>query len=213
MRDGEPASAGRTLCAIRGNARAVLSAERCALNFLQSLSGTATTTAKHVAAVRGTRAIILDTRKTIPGLRLAQKYAVRCGGGQNHRIGLFDAILIKENHIAAAGSLTAAVRSARAQNPNLFLEVEVENFAELEEALATGAVDRIMRLIRGSHGLRLRRDYRFDFSVDGRDRHRGTLSLVAGELQTHSLPIVDAFANEALGNVVRFPVRPSLEKH
>jgi len=144
LRDGEPATAGRTLCAIRGNARAVLSAERCALNFLQSLSATATTTAQHVAAVRGTRAIILDTRKTIPGLRLAQKYAVRCGGGQNHRIGLFDAILIKENHIAAAGSLTAAVRSARAQNPTLFLEVEVENFAELEEALATGAVDRIM---------------------------------------------------------------------
>src|SRR5690242_20834133 len=97
VREGEPATAGRTLYAIRGNARAVLSAERCALNFLQALSGTATTTARHVAAVRGTRAIILDTRKTIPGLRLAQKYAVRCGGGQNHRIGLFDAILIKEN--------------------------------------------------------------------------------------------------------------------
>ena len=144
VREGEPATAGRTLCAIRGNARAVLSAERCALNFLQLLSGTATTTARHVAAVRGTRAIILDTRKTIPGLRLAQKYAVRCGGGQNHRIGLFDAILIKENHIAAAGSLTAAVRNARAQSPALLLEVEVENFAELEEALATGTVDRIM---------------------------------------------------------------------
>ena len=144
LRDSDPATAGRTLCAIRGNARAVLSAERCALNFLQLLSGTATTTAKHVAAVRGTRAVILDTRKTIPGLRLAQKYAVRCGGGQNHRIGLFDAILIKENHIAAAGSLTAAVRSARAQSPALLLEVEVENFAELEEALATGAVDRVM---------------------------------------------------------------------
>ncbi|HEX3124254.1 MAG TPA: carboxylating nicotinate-nucleotide diphosphorylase [Rhodanobacteraceae bacterium] len=144
VRDGAHAGAGHTLCTIRGNARAVLSAERCALNFLQSLSGTATTTAKHVAAVRGTRAIILDTRKTIPGLRLAQKYAVRCGGGENHRIGLFDAILIKENHIAAAGSLTAAVRKARAQSQALFLEVEVENFAELEEALATGAVDRIM---------------------------------------------------------------------
>jgi nicotinate-nucleotide pyrophosphorylase (carboxylating) len=144
VRDGAHAGAGHTLCTIRGNARAVLSAERCALNFLQSLSGTATTTAKHVAAVRGTRAIILDTRKTIPGLRLAQKYAVRCGGGENHRIGLFDAILIKENHIAAAGSLTAAVRKARAQSQALFLEVEVENFADLEEALATGAVDRIM---------------------------------------------------------------------
>jgi nicotinate-nucleotide pyrophosphorylase (carboxylating) len=144
VRDGLRAGAGQTLCSIRGAARAVLSAERCALNFLQSLSGTATTTAKHVAAVHGTRAIILDTRKTIPGLRLAQKYAVRCGGGENHRIGLFDAILIKENHIAAAGSLTTAVRAARAQNPTLFLEVEVENLAELEEALATGAVERIM---------------------------------------------------------------------
>jgi nicotinate-nucleotide pyrophosphorylase (carboxylating) len=144
IRDGLPAQAGQTLCTIRGNARAVLSAERCALNFLQSLSATATTTAKHVAAVRGTRAVILDTRKTIPGLRLAQKYAVRCGGGENHRIGLFDAILIKENHIAAAGSISAAVRAARAQNPALFLEVEVENFAELEEALASGAVNRIM---------------------------------------------------------------------
>jgi nicotinate-nucleotide pyrophosphorylase (carboxylating) len=144
VRDSQSASAGQTLCAIRGNARAVLSAERCALNFLQSLSGTATMTARHVAAVRGTRAVILDTRKTIPGLRLAQKYAVRCGGGENHRIGLFDAILIKENHIAATGSLTAAVRAARAQNPALFLEVEVENFAELEEALAVGAVNRIM---------------------------------------------------------------------
>jgi len=144
VNDGAVAEAGWTLCSIRGNARAVLSAERCALNFLQSLSGTATATAQHVAAVRGTRAIILDTRKTIPGLRLAQKYAVRCGGGENHRIGLFDAILIKENHIAAAGSLTAAVRGAKARNPDLFLEVEVENFAELEEALATAVVDRIM---------------------------------------------------------------------
>ena len=144
VHDGSSIGAGATLCSIRGNARAMLSAERCALNFLQTLSGTATATARHVAAVRGTRAVILDTRKTLPGLRLAQKYAVRCGGGQNYRIGLFDAILIKENHIAAAGSLTAAVRSARARDPSLFLEVEVENFAELEEALASGSVDRIM---------------------------------------------------------------------
>jgi nicotinate-nucleotide pyrophosphorylase (carboxylating) len=143
-RDGTSVSAGQTLCSIRGNARAVLSAERCALNFLQSLSGTATVTARHVDAVRGTRAVILDTRKTIPGMRLAQKYAVRCGGGENHRIGLFDAVLIKENHIAAAGSLTAAVRAARAQNPQLFVEVEVENFAELEEALGGAPVNRIM---------------------------------------------------------------------
>ena len=136
--DGAQIAANDTLCTLRGSARALLSAERCALNFLQTLSATATVTARHVEAVRGTRAVILDTRKTLPGLRLAQKYAVRCGGGSNHRIGLFDAILIKENHIAAAGSLTAAVHAARALHPELLLEVEVENFAELEEALAAG---------------------------------------------------------------------------
>ena len=141
--DGEPVGAGQTLCTLRGSARALLSGERCALNFLQTLSGTATVTARHVAAAGGTRAVILDTRKTIPGLRLAQKYAVRCGGGANHRFGLFDAILIKENHIAAAGSLSAAVRAARALHPQLMVETEVENFAELDEALAAG-VDRIM---------------------------------------------------------------------
>jgi nicotinate-nucleotide pyrophosphorylase (carboxylating) len=141
--DGDRVRANQTLCALHGTARALLSAERCALNFLQTLSGTATVTARHVDALRGTRTRVLDTRKTVPGLRLAQKYAVRCGGGTNHRIGLFDAILIKENHIAAAGSLAAAVRSARALHPDLLLEVEVENFSELDEALAAG-VDRIM---------------------------------------------------------------------
>jgi len=108
-----------------------------------ALSGTASVTSQYVAAARGTRATILDTRKTLPGLRLAQKYAVRCGGGSNHRIGLFDAILIKENHIAAAGSLAGAVRAARAVNPRLLLEVEVETFDELRAALDAG-VDRIM---------------------------------------------------------------------
>ena len=141
--DGEAVTANQRLFSVSGKARALVSAERCALNFLQTLSGTATVTAKHVEAVRGTRCTILDTRKTLPGLRLAQKYAVRCGGGANHRIGLFDAILIKENHIAAAGSLAAAVRQARASHPSLLLEVEVENFEELDAALAAG-VDRIM---------------------------------------------------------------------
>jgi nicotinate-nucleotide pyrophosphorylase (carboxylating) len=141
--DGAQVAANDVLCTLRGNARALVGAERCALNFLQTLSGTATVTAQYAAAVRGTKTVILDTRKTIPGLRQAQKYAVRCGGGNNHRIGLFDAILIKENHIAAAGSLTQAVRSARARHPQLLLEVEVENFEELREALAAGA-DRIM---------------------------------------------------------------------
>ena len=141
--DGDVVEADATLCHLRGNARALVGAERSALNFLQTLSATATVTAGFVNAVRGTHTRILDTRKTLPGLRIAQKYAVRCGGGNNHRIGLFDAILIKENHIAASGSLTAAVRAARAAHPQLLLEVEVENFAELDEALAAG-VDRIM---------------------------------------------------------------------
>src|SRR5262249_23802750 len=120
--DGTAITAGQTLVSLAGPARALLTGERCALNFLQTLSGTATATARFAAAVRGTRAVILDTRKTLPGLRLAQKYAVRCGGGMNHRIGLFDAILIKENHIAAAGSLGAAVRAARARHPTLNVE-------------------------------------------------------------------------------------------
>jgi len=141
--DGRRVAANDTLCTLSGNARALVGAERCALNFLQTLSATATITAQFVDAVRGTRAVILDTRKTLPGLRLAQKYAVRCGGGSNHRFGLFDAILIKENHIAAAGSLGAAVAAARAKHPRLLLEVEVENFDELAEALAASA-DRIM---------------------------------------------------------------------
>jgi nicotinate-nucleotide pyrophosphorylase (carboxylating) len=141
--EGVKISANATLCTLCGLARALVGAERCALNFLQTLSATATVTAQYVAAVHDTRTTILDTRKTLPGLRQAQKYAVRCGGGSNHRIGLFDAILIKENHIAAAGSLAAAVRAARARHPQLLLEVEVENFTELRAALATGA-DRIM---------------------------------------------------------------------
>ena len=141
--DGAAVAAGATLCSIHSKARAVLTAERSALNFLQLLSATATVTARYVDAVRGTGAKILDTRKTIPGLRIAQKYAVRCGGGENHRIGLFDAILIKENHIAAAGSLAAAVSAAHALHPGLFVEVEVETLAELEQALEA-EVDRIM---------------------------------------------------------------------
>jgi nicotinate-nucleotide pyrophosphorylase (carboxylating) len=141
--DGQRVAPGTVVCRLRGNARALVSAERSALNFLQLLSGTATATADYVAAVSGTAVRVLDTRKTLPGLRLAQKYAVRCGGGHNHRIGLYDAILIKENHIIAAGGLTAAVTAARRGHPGLLLEVEVENLDELAEALAAG-VDRIM---------------------------------------------------------------------
>lgn len=141
--DGDRVAAGSVLCQIEGAARTLVTAERTALNFLQTLSGTATATAAYVDAARGTRTTVLDTRKTLPGLRAAQKYAVRVGGGQNHRIGLFDAVLIKENHIAAAGSIAAAVQRARALHPGLLVETEVENFAELREALAAGA-DRIM---------------------------------------------------------------------
>jgi nicotinate-nucleotide pyrophosphorylase (carboxylating) len=141
--DGQRVDAGTIICRLCGHARSLVSAERSALNFLQLLSGTATVTADYVAAVAGTGVRILDTRKTVPGLRLAQKYAVRCGGGYNHRIGLYDAILIKENHIIAAGSITAAVQAARRLHPNLLLEVEVENLDELAQALDAG-VDRIM---------------------------------------------------------------------
>lgn len=143
VREGEHVAAGTVLATLQGRSRALVSAERTSLNFMQTLSATATTTARHVAAVAGTGARILDTRKTLPGLRLAQKYAVRCGGGDNHRIGLFDMVMLKENHIRAAGSLTAAVRAARAQQPGLPLVVEVEDLAQLEEALAAGC-DRIL---------------------------------------------------------------------
>jgi len=142
-KDGDRVVAGAVLCHLSGAARALVTGERTALNFLQTLSGTASATATYVDAARGTRTTVLDTRKTLPGLRAAQKYAVRVGGGKNHRIGLFDAVLIKENHIAAAGSIGAAIQRARALHPDLLVETEVENFAELREALAAGA-DRIM---------------------------------------------------------------------
>jgi nicotinate-nucleotide pyrophosphorylase (carboxylating) len=141
--DGDAIAAETVVCELRGLARSIVTGERTALNFLQALSGTATATRALADLVAGTRARILDTRKTLPGLRLAQKYAVRCGGGSNHRIGLFDAVLIKENHIAAVGSVTAAVAAARRQSPNVMVEVEVENLDQLREALATDA-DRIM---------------------------------------------------------------------
>ncbi|MBB6187235.1 carboxylating nicotinate-nucleotide diphosphorylase [Rhodanobacter sp. MP7CTX1] len=141
--DGQRVTPGSVICNLSGHARSLVSAERSALNFLQLLSGTATITADYVAAVAGTATRILDTRKTVPGLRLAQKYAVLCGGGHNHRIGLYDAILVKENHIIAAGSIAAAAQAARRLHPKLLLEVEVENLDELAQALDAG-VDRIM---------------------------------------------------------------------
>ena len=139
FRDGEAFKPDDHVCVVEGPARALLTGERSALNFLQLLSGTATFASRCAQAVAGTRTKILDTRKTLPGLRVAQKYAVRSGGCENHRMGLFDAILIKENHIAAAGSIDAAVRAGRRTQPALKLEVEVETLDQLGEALSAGA--------------------------------------------------------------------------
>ena len=139
-RDGDRIQPNQPLCGLSGPARSLLSGERTALNFLQTLSGTATQTRAYVDAVHGTRAVILDTRKTLPGLRAAQKYAVTCGGGHNHRLGLYDAVLIKENHIAAAGSVSTALAQAHATvAPGISIEVEVENLDQLREALDAGA--------------------------------------------------------------------------
>lgn len=141
VREGEPIEPNQPLCEIESRARTLLTAERTALNFLQLLSGVATQVHAYCQAVRGTKAQIVDTRKTIPGLRLAQKYAVRVGGGTNHRVGLYDGILIKENHIIAAGGIRQALEAARRIAPsNVFIQIEVESLAQLEEALAYGAM-------------------------------------------------------------------------
>ncbi|MCC7410845.1 MAG: carboxylating nicotinate-nucleotide diphosphorylase [Gammaproteobacteria bacterium] len=137
--EGAEVTPGDTLCGLTGPTRALLTGERTALNLLQTLSGTATVAREYARLLAGTQARLLDTRKTLPGLRLEQKYAVRCGGGHNHRLGLYDGILIKENHIAAAGSISAAVALARARHPGVAVEVEVESLAGLDEALAAGA--------------------------------------------------------------------------
>jgi len=138
--EGQLVVPNTALCTLEGPARALLTGERAALNFLQTLSAVATTTRRYVDAIKGTRAAILDTRKTLPGLRVAQKYAVRTGGGVNHRIGLYDGILIKENHIAATGSVTAALAAARKVAPaGVWIQVEVETLEQLHEALAAGA--------------------------------------------------------------------------
>ena len=134
-KDGDRVDAGSILCGLSGNSRALLSGERAALNFLQTLSATATQTNQYVKCVEGTKARILDTRKTLPNLRLAQKYAVTCGGGKNHRIALYDMILIKENHIMAAGSITQAITQARKLHPDIKVEVETETMQEFDEAI------------------------------------------------------------------------------
>ena len=135
--DGDAVKPGQTVCTLSGSTRSLLSGERTALNFLQLLSGTATTTREYVTAIAHTETRLLDTRKTLPGLRSAQKYAVLCGGGTNHRMGLYDAMLIKENHIRASGSITGALEQAK--TTHRYMEIEVENEQELEEALTAGA--------------------------------------------------------------------------
>jgi nicotinate-nucleotide pyrophosphorylase (carboxylating) len=141
--EGDTVEADQILCELHGPARAILTGERTALNFLQLLSGTATVTRQYVDIVSGTGVTLLDTRKTVPGLRLAQKYAVRCGGASNHRLGLFDAILIKENHITSAGGIEPAVAMAREQRSGVLIEVEVETLPQAEQALGAGA-DRLL---------------------------------------------------------------------
>jgi nicotinate-nucleotide pyrophosphorylase (carboxylating) len=141
--DGDSIEAGTIVCELNGPSRPILSGERTALNLLQMLSGTATATRAYTSAITGTQAHILDTRKTVPGLRLAQKYAVRCGGGTNHRIGLYDAVLIKENHIAAAGGISAAVEATAARAESVMIEIEVESLDQLDDALTTAA-DRLL---------------------------------------------------------------------
>ena len=143
VQDGDDLAAGDTLLTLHGPARGLLTVERTIINFMQLLSGTATQARRYVDATQGARAVILDTRKTLPGLRLAQKYAVRTGGARNHRLGLFDAYLLKENHIAAAGGIAAAVAEARRRHPQKEVEVEVENNAQLLEAIAAGS-DRVL---------------------------------------------------------------------
>jgi nicotinate-nucleotide pyrophosphorylase (carboxylating) len=139
VKDGDALKANQPIVRVSGNARRILTGERTALNFLQTLSGTATIVAKCVKELAGSNTQLLDTRKTLPGMRLAQKYAVTCGGGKNHRIGLFDAYLIKENHILACGSIQAAVTKARQHHADLSVEVEVENMQELHQAIAAKA--------------------------------------------------------------------------
>ncbi|CRK58846.1 Quinolinate phosphoribosyltransferase [decarboxylating] [Alloactinosynnema sp. L-07] len=138
LADGDAAVVGQPALVVRGNTRALLTAERTALNLICHLSGIATATAAWVRELAGTGAAVRDSRKTLPGLRLLEKYAVRCGGGVNHRLGLGDAILIKDNHVVAAGSVTKAIAAAKAHAPELFLEVEVDSLAQLDEALAEG---------------------------------------------------------------------------
>jgi len=179
--EGARVVAGTVLATLAGRTRALVSAERPALNFLQTLSGTATTTARYADALQGTKTRLLDTRKTIPGLRIAQKYAVRIGGGFNHRIGLYDAVMLKENHVRAAGSIAAAIAAARAMHPSLPLIVEVETLAELRDALAAGCT----RILIDDFDLAMRREA---VRIAHAAPYHGTIPLeVSGSVDLESL--------------------------
>ena len=179
--EGARVVAGTVLATLAGRTRALVSAERTALNFLQTLSGTATTTARYADALQGTNTRLLDTRKTIPGLRIAQKYAVRIGGGCNHRIGLYDAVMLKENHVRAAGSIAAAIAAARAMHPSLPLIVEVETLAELRDALAVGCT----RILIDDFDLAMRREA---VRIAHAAPYHGTIPLeVSGSVDLESL--------------------------
>ena len=182
--DGDNIAVQQQICRISGDARVLLTAERSALNFLQLLSAVATQTRRYVEAIAGTRAEIVDTRKTLPGLRLAQKYAVKCGGGSNHRLGLYDGILIKENHIAAAGGIPQVLERARAiAPPDVFIQIEVESLAELKSAADAGAVMVLLD----------------NFNLD---QLKAAVALCAAQRQqTGQLIVLEASGNIELGNV------------
>jgi nicotinate-nucleotide pyrophosphorylase (carboxylating) len=201
--DGDRLGAGEVAFALRTELRPLLTAERTALNLLCHLSGIATLTAAWVAAVAGTRAAIRDTRKTLPGLRMLQKYAVRCGGGWNHRLGLGDAVLIKDNHVAAAGSVSAALRAARAAAPELPCEVEVDSLEQLDEALDAGAelvlldnftvpttAEAVRRRDTAAPGTRLESSGGLTLAVAREYAETGVDYLAVGAL-THSAPALD----------------------
>lgn len=195
--EGETVEKDQLICTINGSARNILTAERTALNFLQTLSGTATTTAEYVKPLQGTKTKLLDTRKTLPGLRLAQKYAVACGGGQNHRIGLYDAILLKENHIMSAGGIAEAIGIAKFQHPGKTVEVETENLEEVQEALLGGA-DIIML-----DNFTLKMMYEAVAIVNGKAKLEVSGNVEIGDLETLAKTQVDFISTGAITKHLR----------
>ncbi|WP_029407702.1 carboxylating nicotinate-nucleotide diphosphorylase [Thiomicrorhabdus sp. Milos-T2] len=195
--EGENVEKDQLICKINGSARNILTAERTALNFLQALSGTATTTAEYVKHLAGSKTKLLDTRKTLPGLRLAQKYAVACGGGQNHRIGLYDAILLKENHIMSAGGIAEAIGIAKFQHPGKTVEVETENLEEVQEALVGGA-DIIML-----DNFTLEMMYQAVETVKGQAKLEVSGNVEIGDLETLAKTQVDFISTGAITKHLR----------